>query len=202
MMFRSGLAAVVLVWAFGAALMGGAAAHEGGSSPSLLRDAEIETDIHIMMTPIWKAAGLDPDGVHVYLVSDDSINSFVAGGQNIFINSGLLLKAQSPNQLIGVLAHETGHILGGDLYTSQQALHNASIEQIIAMAAAMAATVADTRPGDETGAALLAAPGVGQRPRPNSRRWLTARDGLLPVGMVGWSRRVRGDGARGQRLTR
>jgi predicted Zn-dependent protease len=146
------------------ALARGAVAHEeGGGSIGLLRDTEIEGDIHQMMTPIWRAAGLDPDAVHIYLVADDSINSFVAGGQNIFINSGLLLKAQTPNQLIGVLSHETGHILGGDLYTTQKALHNASIEQLIAMAAAMAAAVGDRGPGDDNGAALLAAPGVGQR---------------------------------------
>jgi predicted Zn-dependent protease len=140
-----------------------AAAHEAGSgAASLLRDTEIESDIHSMMTPIWKAAGLDPDAVHVYLVSDDSINSFVAGGQNIFINSGLLSQAKTPNQLIGVLSHETGHILGGDLYTSQAAMHNASIAEIIAMAAAFAATMAD-RGGDDGGAALLGAAGVGPR---------------------------------------
>jgi predicted Zn-dependent protease len=141
-----------------------AAAHEGasGNGVSLLRDTEIEGDIHTMMTPIWKAAGLDPDAVHVYLVSDDSINSFVAGGQNIFINSGLLLHADTPNQLIGVLSHETGHIAGGHLYKGVEAMHNASIEEIIAMAAGVAATVAGRGSGGG-GGALLGAAGVGQR---------------------------------------
>ena len=140
-----------------------AAAHEGGSGNgvSLLRDTEIETDIHTMMTPIWKAAGLDPDAVHVYLVSDDSINSFVAGGQNIFINAGLLLHADTPNQLIGVLAHETGHIAGGHIYKGAEAMHNASIEEIIAMVAGVAATVAGR--GSGGGGALLGAAGVGER---------------------------------------
>jgi predicted Zn-dependent protease len=127
----------------------------------LLRDTEIETDIHTMMTPIWKAAGLDPDAVHVYLVSDGSINSFVAGGQNIFINSGLLLHADTPNQLIGVLAHESGHIAGGHIYKGAEAMHNASIEEIIAMVAGVAATVAGR--GSGGGGALLGAAGVGQR---------------------------------------
>jgi predicted Zn-dependent protease len=140
-----------------------APAHEGRSGgPGLLRDTEVEADIHRMMTPIWTAAGLDPDAVHVYLVADDSINSFVAAGQNIFINSGLLLRARTPNQLIGVLAHETGHIRSGDLYKTRAAMHNASIEEIIAMAAAAAATAA-SRGGDSGGAALLGAAGVGQR---------------------------------------
>jgi predicted Zn-dependent protease len=145
------------------ALGGVAAAHEGGSDggTSLLRDTEIEGDIHTMMTPVWKAAGLDADAVHVYLVADDGINSFVAGGQNIFINSGLLLRADTPNQLIGVLSHETGHIAGGHLYKGAEAMRNASIEEMIAMVAGVAATVAGR--GSGGGGALLGAAGVGQR---------------------------------------
>jgi predicted Zn-dependent protease len=155
--------AAVLAVAAALALGGRAAAHEGGSDSavSLLRDTEIEGDIHAMMTPVWKAAGLDPDAVHVYLVSDDAINSFVAGGQNIFINSGLLLRADTPNQLIGVLSHETGHIAGGHLYKGAEAMKNASIEEIIAMVAGVAATVMAR--GSGGGGALLGAAGVGER---------------------------------------
>ena len=143
------------------ATAGFTAAAAADSGVSLLRDTEIEADIHVMMAPIWKAAGLDPDAVHVYLVSDDSINSFVAGGQNIFINSGLLLRADTPNQLIGVLAHETGHIAGGHIYKGAEAMRNAGIEQIIAMVAGAAATIAAR--GSGGGGALLGAAGVGQR---------------------------------------
>jgi predicted Zn-dependent protease len=140
-----------------------ASAHEGaaGNGATLLRDTEIEGDIRAMMTAVWKVAGLDPDAVHVYLVADDSINSFVAGGQNIFMNSGLVLRAKTPNQLIGVLSHETGHIAGGHLYKGAEAMHNASIEEILAMVAGVAATVAGR--GSGGGAALLGAAGVGQR---------------------------------------
>ena len=140
-----------------------ASAHEGGAGNgvSLLRDTEIEGDIRAMMTPVWKVAGLDPDAVHIYLVGDDSINSFVAGGQNIFMNSGLVLRAKTPNQLIGVLSHETGHIAGGHLYKGEEAMHNASIEEILAMVAGVAATIAGR--GSGGGAAMLGAAGVGQR---------------------------------------
>ena len=155
--------AAALIVAVVLALARVASAHQGdgGNSVSLLRDTEIEADIRTMMTPIWQVAGLDPDAVHVYLVDDDSINSFVAGGQNIFINSGLVLRAKSPNQLIGVLAHETGHIAGGHLYKGAEAMHDASIEEIIAIAAGVAATVASR--GSDGGAALLGAAGVGER---------------------------------------
>ena len=152
-----------LVLAAALAFRQAASAHEagGGNSVSLLRDTEIEGDIRTMMTPIWKVAGLDPDAVHVYVVGDDSINSFVAGGQNIFINSGLVLRAKTPNQLIGVLSHETGHIAGGHLYKGAEAMHDASIEEILAMVAGVGAMVAAR--GSGGGAALLGASGVGQR---------------------------------------
>ena len=133
----------------------------GGNGVSLLRDTEVEADIRTMMTPIWEVAGLTSSAMHVYLVDDDSINSFVAGGQNIFINSGLLLRAKTPNQLIGVLSHETGHIAGGHLYKGAEAMHDASIEEIIAMVAGVAATVAGR--GSGGGAAMLGAAGVGER---------------------------------------
>jgi predicted Zn-dependent protease len=139
-----------------------AAAHEdGGGGINLLRDSEIETDLRVMMTPIWRAAGLDPDAVHIYLVADKSINSFVAGGQNEFVNAGLLLRAETPNQLIGVLAHETGHIAGGHLSREQEAVRNAGIEGVIAMALGAAAAIFSH--SDEGGAAMLGAAGVGQR---------------------------------------
>ena len=66
-----------------------------------------------MVTPIWRVAGLDPGAVEIMIVQDNALNAFVAGGQRIFINTGLLLRTERPNQLIGVLAHETGHISGG-----------------------------------------------------------------------------------------
>src|SRR5579859_6872002 len=82
---------------------------------AILRDAEIETIIRTYATPIWRAAGVDPAAVHVYIVEDPALNSFVAGGQNLFMNSGTILRSETPNQLIGIIAHETGHIAGGHL---------------------------------------------------------------------------------------
>ncbi len=111
-----------------------------------------------MVTPIWKAAGLEPSALHVYLIEDKTLNSFVAGGQNEFINTGLIMRAETPNQLLGVLAHETGHIAGGHLTRAQQAMRNASIEGIIAMVLGAAAAVAG-----KSGGALLGAEGVAQR---------------------------------------
>ena len=138
-----------------------AVARPVAAAETVIRDTEIEADIRAMITPIWRAAGLEPSSLHVYLVEDKQINSFVAGGQNEFINTGLIMRAQSPNQLIGVLAHETGHIAGGHLTKFQEAARNASIEGIIAMVLGAAATVASRGTGG--GAALLGAQGVAER---------------------------------------
>jgi predicted Zn-dependent protease len=124
----------------------------------ILRDAEIESDIRTLATPIWRAAGLEPRGVGIYIVNDPQLNSFVAGGQAVFINSGLIMRAEAPNQLIGVIAHETGHIAGGHVLRSLEAMKNATVEQIIAMVVALGASVAGG-----SGAPLIAAAGVGQR---------------------------------------
>ena len=130
----------------------------GGAAELLLRDAEIESDIKVMASPIWRAAGLEPNDVGAYLVQDNQLNSFVAGGQAIFVNSGLVLRAENPNQLLGVIAHETGHIAGGHVLRAKEAMRNASIESIIAMVAAAGASVLG-----HSGAPLLGAQGVGER---------------------------------------
>lgn len=86
-----------------------------GRSLSILRDAEIEQIIRDITEPIFEAAELDKNAVDTYLLNENSINAFVMGGQNVFINSGLLLKAENVNQVVGVISHETGHISGGHL---------------------------------------------------------------------------------------
>ena len=128
------------------------------AAPSAIRDTEIETDLRTMAAPIFRAAGLAPSDVGIYLIQDGQINSFVAGGQAIFIHTGLILRAETPNQLIGVVAHETGHIAGGHILRTKEALHNAGIESIIAMVVGAAASAVG-----RSGAPMLGAAGVGER---------------------------------------
>jgi predicted Zn-dependent protease len=123
-----------------------------------IRDTEIEQDIRTLTAPVWRAAGLEPRDVGIYLVNDKRLNSFVVGGQAIFINTGLILRAENANQLIGVLAHETGHVVGGHILRAKEAMKNASIESIIAMVLAAAAGAAG-----RSGAPLYGAMGVGER---------------------------------------
>lgn len=108
-----------------------AAYAQQGQRLNLIRDAEIESTIRTFVTPIWRVAGLDPEGVQIVLVQDNSLNAFVAGGQRIFINTGLIMKTQRPGQLIGVMAHETGHISGGHLVRLHEELANLSTMQIL-----------------------------------------------------------------------
>ena len=108
-----------------------AASAQQGQRLNLIRDAEIENTIRTFTVPIWKAAGLDPNAVEIMIVQDSSLNAFVAGGQRIFINTGLIMRTETPNQLIGVLAHESGHIAGGHLARMQEELRSLTTLQIL-----------------------------------------------------------------------
>lgn len=92
---------------------------------ALIRDAEAEKFLFDLSKPIFEAAGLDANNIKIYIVNDDSINAFVSGGQNVFINTGLIRKYNTPDTLIGVLAHETGHIAAGHLARSSEGADDA-----------------------------------------------------------------------------
>ena len=127
-----------------------------------IRDAEIERTIRIFATPVFEAAGLDPTAVKVYIVNDNGINAFVAGGQKLFINSGLLKQSDNAGQAIGVIAHEAGHIAGGHLIRTHEALSNASAKSILGYVLGGAAAIATGR-GDLASAIILGGQHIGAR---------------------------------------
>jgi len=136
-----------------AALIGIGPISPAGAAPvSFIRDTELENTIRGYVTPIFLAAGLDPSAVRIYLVNDKQINAFVAGGQNIFINTGLLMQSENAGQVIGVIAHETGHISGGHLVRVHDALARGTAESILSMVLGAAAMVAGA---PEVGAAVM-----------------------------------------------
>src|SRR4029453_15279167 len=94
-------------------------------------------------------------GIKVHLINDNRINAFVTPGMNMFINTGLLMQADTPNQVIGVMAHETGHIAGGHLVRIQDELRNATIQSILAMTAGIGAGVAIGNAAGGAGAMML-----------------------------------------------
>ncbi len=112
------------------------------SAISFIRDAEIENTIALFAKPVFEAAGLNPDAVEIYLVNDSRLNAFVAGGQKLFINTGLLQRSQTPEQVIGVIAHEAGHIAGGHLARLKQKMEGISPESVLGYVLGGAAVLA------------------------------------------------------------
>jgi len=128
----------------------------------LIRDTEIEQLMREYAQPILKAAGLAKQNVRVVILSDRSFNAFVMDGRHIFINAGALFDAKTPNEIIGVFAHETGHMAGGHLSRLREQLASAQTASIIAMLASVGAMVAGARSGSggvgNAGAAAIMAP--------------------------------------------
>lgn len=125
---------------------------------SLLRDTETEEMFRAYETPLARAAGLDPVP-RVWLVGANEINAFVTygdPGENMFIFSGILLWLQKPNELIGVMAHETGHISAGHLSRGQYGMKKAMIPMLLSLVAGVGAMIAGA---GEAGMAIM---GIGQ----------------------------------------
>ncbi len=109
---------------------------------SVLRDAETEAFFKEISAPLITAAGLDPNNVDIILINDKSVNAFVAGGQAVYLHSGLIDAATSANEVQGVIAHELGHVVGGHAVRFDEGASVASgisIASLILAAAAMAA---------------------------------------------------------------
>jgi predicted Zn-dependent protease len=142
------------------ALMGGGApAH---AQQGLIRDAEIEQLLKDYTQPLLRTAGLAQQNIRIVLIGDRSFNAFVADGRRIFVNAGAIMDSESPNQIIGVLAHETAHIAGGHLARLREQLAAATTQSIIAMVLGVGAMVAAGRSGNadlgQAGAAAIAGP--------------------------------------------
>ncbi len=112
------------------------------AAQSVLRDAETEALLNDMARPLIEAAGLQPGNVRIVLIYDREINAFVAGGQIVYLHSGLITQAENANEVQGVIAHELGHIAGGHIIRMQEGMGRASTIMILSLllgAAAMAA---------------------------------------------------------------
>lgn len=120
----------------------GSTAHAQGRDIIFIRDTEIENTIRYYLQPIYDAAGVDASTVKIHLIRDDRLNAFVANGQRIFVHTGLLMKADKPEQVIGVLAHELGHITGGHLSQFKENIENAQAQAIAGMLIGIGAALA------------------------------------------------------------
>ena len=141
-----------------------AALAQEGKGPSFLRDTESEQLLREYTRPILRAAGLEKQNIQMVIINDGQFNAFVADGRRIFVNYGAMMQSQTPNQIIGVLAHETGHLAGGHLAKMREQIANAQTQMIIAMLLGAGAMVAGARGGaggglTNAGAAAFSAPG-------------------------------------------
>src|SRR3990170_7838128 len=127
------------------------------TAQSILRDAETEALLQDMVDPLTEAAGLPKGAVDVVLVNDSSINAFVAGGQRIYVHSGLINAADSANEVQGVLAHELGHIAGGHIIGIYDAYGKAAKISLLTTLLGIAAAVAGA------GEAAMGAMALGQQ---------------------------------------
>ncbi len=124
------------------------------AAQSILRDAETEALFNDMSAPLIRAAGLDPKNVDIVLIGDPEINAFVAGGQVVYIHSGLIQAADNANEVQGVIAHELGHVAAGDVLRGSEGVKAATGITILSLILGAAAIAAGA---GEAGAGILAA---------------------------------------------
>jgi predicted Zn-dependent protease len=141
---------------------GPAMAQREGALP-VVRDAEIEQLLKEYTAPILRVAGLTQQNVRIVLINDRAFNAFVVDGRRIFVNAGAIIDSQTPNQLIGVLAHETGHIAGGHLAKLRQELASVQSAMILAMLLGLGAAVAGARNSNAAAAAIMAPQQIAMR---------------------------------------
>jgi predicted Zn-dependent protease len=128
-----------------------------GATPAqaqgLIRDAETESLLRSYAKPILSAAGLGSQGIRIHIVNDRRFNAFVVDGHNMFMHAGTLMNAATPNQVIGVIAHECGHITGGHLARLRTQVAKAKSAALMLQLLGLAAMV---------GGAAAGEPGLGQ----------------------------------------
>src|SRR4029450_13996410 len=169
---RRATPAIAMIAAVAVAMTGGGAPEVGrprarrsgrrsrGADSPIIRDPEIEQLLRDYAQPILRAAGLAKQNVRVIILSDRSFNAFVMDGRHIFINAGALFDAKTANEVIGIFAHETGHLAGGHLQRLREQLASAQTAGIVALLAGVGAAVAAARAGGggDVGMAAILAP--------------------------------------------
>jgi predicted Zn-dependent protease len=160
---KTTLRLTALTTAVALALAPTAALAQQNKGPPVLRDTESEQLLRDYTRPILRAAGMEKQNIQMVIINESVFNAFVADGRRIFVNYGAMMQSETPNQIIGVLAHETGHLAGGHLAKLRERLAEAQTQMIIAMLLGAGALVAGARGGGNSGlanagAAAMSAP--------------------------------------------
>src|ERR1700675_2490639 len=157
----AGLTAVTTAVALAIAPVPALAQQQKG--PPVIRDTESEQLLREYTRPILRTAGLEKQNIQIVIINESVFNAFVADGHRIFVNYGAMMQSETPNQIIGVMAHETGHLAGGHLAKMREQMAQAQTQMIIAMLLGAGAMVAGARSGSsngmaDAGAAAIAGP--------------------------------------------
>jgi len=155
---RLATAVVMVVAVVAVSLATGPAAR----AASLIRDAEIERTIRAYAAPLLRSAGIAPESITIRLLNDPTVNAFVTRGRRMFFHTGLVMKTERAEELIGVIAHETGHIAGGHLVRMGENAEDYSIASMLTTLLGAAAGALAGRP-DVGAAVMLGGQGAIQR---------------------------------------
>ncbi len=129
-------------------------AYAQGRATTVIRDTEIEHILGEWADPLLSASGIGRKSVNLILVQSNEVNAFVAGGANLFLYTGLINRSENAGEVIGVMAHEMGHIAGGHLIKSREAMERASYESILGTVLGIGAAIATGNGG--AGTAIIA----------------------------------------------
>jgi len=121
------------------------------AAQSAIRDTEIEAIIHDWSAPVFTAMGLEPDEVEILLINENDLNAFATRGRIIGVNTGLILRTRNANELLGVIAHEAGHVK--NRHTLRDGAQNAGMQPMLMTMALGALAIAAGAP--DAGAVLL-----------------------------------------------
>ncbi len=143
-------------------------------SISVIRDAEVEQLLRDYANPLFKAANINSGSIKIILIGDKRFNAFVADGRKMFINIGAIMESTSPNQLIGVIAHESGHIAGGHLVRQREAIAKAQILAIAGTLLGVGAVAGGASSGGRVGTTGAGAIGAILGPQEMVKRSLLA----------------------------
>jgi predicted Zn-dependent protease len=150
-----------------------ASAQQGPRGLTIIRDAEIEQLMRDYARPVFNASGIGDGATKIVLVGSRDFNAFVTSGRRVFINVGVLMQSTTPNQVIGVLAHEAGHIAGGHLFRLRQQLELAQIAALAGMLLGAGAIAASAR-SSQVGMSGTGPMGVISAPIEMARRSMLA----------------------------
>jgi predicted Zn-dependent protease len=121
---------------------------------SLIRDTEVEELLKDYSRPIFRAAGLEAQNIDMRIVQSDSFNAFVMDGRNVFMHTEALMQSDTPNQIIGIIAHETGHIAGAHPATLRNDLKTAQSQQLLLLLLGIGMMVGGAMSGSSAGREL------------------------------------------------